>query len=61
MGPYLVNSAMSPIPACFGIPQSGQDQGVLNGKVLENVQESSEYFEIHLALQLPAACSQLPY
>lgn len=55
MGPHLVHTA------CFGIPQSGQDQGVLNGKVLENAQEECEYFEIHLALQLPAACSQLPY
>lgn len=61
MGPHLVSTAMTPKPACFGIPQSGQDQGVLNGKVLENAQEGSEHFEVHLALQLPAACSQLPY
>lgn len=51
---------MSPIPACFGVPQSGQDQGMLNGEVLEDAQEGSEYFEMHLAVQLSAACPQLP-
>lgn len=57
---HLVQTAMSPIPACFGVPQSGQDQGMLNGEVLEDAQEGSEYFEMHLAVQLSAACPQLP-
>lgn len=32
--PHLVSSDMWLIPACFGTPQSGQDQDVLCGKVL---------------------------
>lgn len=41
--------------ACFGIHSPGRIKACSMPQwVLENAQEGSEYFEIHLALQLPA-------